>query len=213
MTHLRSTISFLALMALFLIVAACARNPVTGQQQLMLISEEQELAMGQQTKASAIQQYGIYDDRSLQEYIQQKGQAMAAVSHRPNLNWEFRVMDSPVVNAFAAPGGFIFFTRGIMAHFNNEAQFMGVLGHEIGHVTARHSASQLSKQMAAQVGLVAGMIISPELAQMGDILGQGAQTYFSSSAAMTKASLTSLAWNIPPAWAMTRKKWPLSSIP
>ncbi len=166
------------LFGILLIVSACARNPVTGKQELMLISEEQEIAMGEQSKAGAIAQYGIYDDGPLQAYFSEKGMAMAKISHRPTLEWEFYIMDSPVVNAFAAPGGFIFFTRGILAHFNNEAQFMGVLGHEIGHVTARHSASQMSKQLATQVGLVAGMVISPELAQMGDLLGQGAQLLF-----------------------------------
>jgi len=163
---------------ILLLVAACARNPVTGKQEFMLVSEDQEVAMGQQSKASAIAQYGIYDNEQLQQYLREKGQAIARISHRPNLNWEFYVMDSPVVNAFAAPGGFVFFTRGILAHFNNEAQLMGVMGHEIGHVTARHSAGQLSKQQLTQLGMVAGMVISPELAQMGDMLGQSAQLLF-----------------------------------
>ncbi len=179
MKGLTSLRSYSVLMAFALLMAtSCARNPVTGKQEIMLVSEEQEIAMGQQSKASAIAQYGIYDNEQLQQYLREKGQAIARISHRPNLNWEFYVMDSPVVNAFAAPGGFVFFTRGILAHFNNEAQLMGVMGHEIGHVTARHSAGQLSKQQLTQIGLVAGMVISPELAQMGDMLGQGAQLLF-----------------------------------
>lgn len=98
---------------------------------------------------------------------------MAAISHRKDLKYQFKIVDSPVVNAFAVPGGYVYFTRGIMAHFNNEAEFAGVLGHEIGHVTARHSAKQYSKSMLAQVGLIAGMIVSPEFAQYADVAQQG----------------------------------------
>ena len=103
---------------------------------------------------------------------------MARISHRSDLNYEFKIVDSPVVNAFAVPGGFVYFTRGIMAHFNNEAEFAGVLGHEIGHITARHSARQYSKQMIAQVGLVAGLVVAPELAQYADIAQQGLSLLF-----------------------------------
>ena len=98
---------------------------------------------------------------------------MAAVSHRKNLKYEFKIVDSPVVNAFAVPGGYVYFTRGIMAHFNNEAEFAGVLGHEIGHITARHSAKQYSNAMLAQIGLVAGAALSPEFAQFADIAQSG----------------------------------------
>jgi predicted Zn-dependent protease len=103
---------------------------------------------------------------------------MAAISERPNLPWTFRLVDSEVVNAFAVPGGFVYFTRGIMAHFNNEAQFAGVLGHEIGHVTARHTVAQQSKQQVAQIGLLGGMILSPEIASQGEVLMQGMQLLF-----------------------------------
>lgn len=129
--------------------------------------------MGQQSDPSIVAQFGLYDDDELQAFIAAKGMEMAAISHRPNLPWSFKVVDSPVVNAFAVPGGFIYFTRGIMAHFNNEAQFAGVLGHEIGHVTARHSVKQQSQALLAQIGLVAGMIAVPELAQYGDVASQG----------------------------------------
>lgn len=129
--------------------------------------------MGAQSDPAVLAQFGLYEDKALQQFIQQKGQAMAAVSHRPNLKYEFKVVDSPVINAFALPGGYVYFTRGIMAHFNNEAQFAGVLGHEIGHVTARHSVQQQSKSTLAQLGLITGMIISPEIAQVGNELSQG----------------------------------------
>lgn len=100
---------------------------------------------------------------------------MAAVSHRPKLDYHFKVVDSPVINAFAVPGGYVYFTRGIMAHFNNEAEFAGVLGHEIGHVTARHSVIQQRNQMLGQIGMIAGMVLVPELANFAEPLSQGMQ--------------------------------------
>ncbi len=103
---------------------------------------------------------------------------MGKISHRPNLDYQFRVLDSPVVNAFAVPGGYIYFTRGILAHFNNEAEFAGVLGHEIGHVTARHSASQQSKAILAQAGLIVGMVISEDFMDYAGIAQQGLQLLF-----------------------------------
>ncbi|WP_420844118.1 M48 family metalloprotease [Hymenobacter busanensis] len=122
--------------AALLIAASCATNPVTGKREVMLVSEGQELAMGQQSDPAVTAQFGLYPDQKLQNFINEKGKQMGAVSHRPELAYNFRVVDSPIINAFAIPGGYVYFTRGIMAHFNNEAQFAGVLGHEIGHVTA-----------------------------------------------------------------------------
>src|SRR5688572_195140 len=158
-------ISFLFLTAYLL--PSCATNPVTGKRQVALISEEQEIAMGIDADPQIVAQFGLYEDANLQAFINQKGKEMAAVSHRPELNYTFRIVDSDVLNAFAVPGGFVYFTRGIMAHFNNEAEFAGVLGHEIGHITARHSVSQQSKAILGQIGLIGAMVISPELAQFG----------------------------------------------
>ena len=166
--------SFLAIL-LFL---GCAKNPVTGKKDLMLLSESQEVAMGQEADPDIVRYFGLYDDKQLQQFIKEKGQKMAAVSHRKNLKYEFKIVDSPVVNAFAVPGGYVYFTRGIMAHFNNEAEFAGVLGHEIGHITARHSAKQYSNAMVAQLGLVAGVLISPEFAQFADVAQQGVGLLF-----------------------------------
>ncbi len=92
--------------------------------------------MGKEADPQIVAQFGLYNDSSLQRFIRAKGQEMAAISHRPNLEYEFKVLDSDVINAFATPGGFVYFTRGILAHFNSEADFAGVLGHEIGHITA-----------------------------------------------------------------------------
>jgi predicted Zn-dependent protease len=116
---------------------ACARNPVTGKREISLMSTEQEIAIGKESHPSVVATMGLYDDKKLTGFINEKGKAMAKISHRPDLPYQFYIVDSPVVNAFAVPGGYVYFTRGIMAHFNNEAEFAGVLGHEIGHITAK----------------------------------------------------------------------------
>ena len=98
---------------------------------------------------------------------------MAAISHRPGLDYQFRIVDSDVINAFAVPGGYVYFTRGIMAHFNNEAEFAGVLGHEIGHIAARHSVEQQRNSILGQIGIIAGILIDPDLAQFAETASQG----------------------------------------
>ncbi|MBF9237248.1 M48 family metalloprotease [Hymenobacter sp. BT683] len=164
--------------AAVLLLSGCATNPVTGKKQISLVSEGQEVAMGAQSDPAVTAQFGLYPDAKIQKFIDEKGQKMAAVSHRPTLKYQFKVVDSPVINAFAVPGGYVYFTRGIMAHFNNEAQFAGVLGHEIGHVTARHSAQQQTKAILGQVGLMGAMIASPQVAQFGEQAMQGMQLLF-----------------------------------
>ena len=173
----RTFLSFFLSLALLFVVPSCSTNPVTGKRQLA-ISEQQELQMGASYDPQVVAQYGLYPDDELQRFITQKGNEMAAISHRPNLPWSFKVVDSPVVNAFAVPGGYVYFTRGIMAHFNNEAQFAGVLGHEIGDVTARHTANQIAKQQAFQGALIGGMILSPEVAQNAQLASQGLGVLF-----------------------------------
>ena len=156
-----------------LLFNSCATNPVTGKRQVVLMSEEQEIAMGREADPQIIAQYGLYEDKALQDFITQKGKAMGAISHRPNLDYQFRIVDSDVINAFAVPGGYVYFTRGIMAHFNNEAEFAGVLGHEIGHIAARHSVEQQRNQILGQIGLIAGIVIAPDLAQFAEAASQG----------------------------------------
>jgi predicted Zn-dependent protease len=176
-TTFRLALPVLALLLTFLI-STCATNPVTGKREISFISEESEIEMGKSYDPQVVAEFGLYDDKELQSYIREKGNAMAAISERPNLPWTFRLVDSEVVNAFAVPGGFVYFTRGIMAHFNNEAQFAGVLGHEIGHVTARHTVAQQSKQQLLGGAAMVGMILSPELASQGQSLMQGMQLLF-----------------------------------
>jgi predicted Zn-dependent protease len=164
--------------SLFLVLAvcsACAVNPVTGKKQLVFMSEAQEIAMGKEADPDIVAFFGLYDDPELQQFITEKGLEMAAISHRPKLAYEFKIVDSPVINAFAVPGGYVYFTRGIMAHFNNEAEFAGVLGHELGHITARHSVIQQRNQMLGQIGIIAGVILVPEIGQFIEPLSQGVQ--------------------------------------
>jgi predicted Zn-dependent protease len=166
------------LLALVLLVAGCAVNPVTGQRQLALISEAQEIEMGRQVAEDAARQMGLVDDPALQAYVERLGLAMARASERPNLPWSFRVVDDPTPNAFAAPGGYIFVTRGLLSLMRNEAELMSVLGHEIGHVTARHSVTMLSRAQLAQIGLGIGSVLSPTIARLGDVAGAGLSLLF-----------------------------------
>ena len=156
-----------------LLALACATNPATGSRELMLVSESQEIAMGQQTFRASIQNYGLVQDSALQAYVSAIGLRMAAESERPQLPWAFAVLDDPVINAFAAPGGFVMVTRGLLTHMANEAELASVLGHEIGHVTARHTAQALTRQQIAQVGLVGASIVKPELGSVIQAAGQG----------------------------------------
>lgn len=142
------------------------------------MSEGQEMALGAQSDPAIIAQYGLYQDDKLQAFINEKGSEMGVLSHKPDLEYKFRILDSPVVNAFAVPGGYIYFTRGIMAHFNNEAEFAGVLGHEIGHITARHSAKQYTAQMLGQVGLIIGVVASEDFAQFANEASQALSLLF-----------------------------------
>lgn len=153
-----------------LTLTACPVNPATGERQLMLISEAQEIEMGREGAQQVAAAYGLYENPDLQEYVSQIGLELAANSEKPDLPWSFQIIDDVVVNAFALPGGFIFVTRGILAHFNSEAELAGVLGHEIGHVTARHSAEQISRAQAAQLGFGVGYIFLPEIAAYGDVI-------------------------------------------
>ncbi len=173
-TTLRTRLGAVAL----LLATGCAVNPVTGKKEVILVSEGQEAAMGAQSDPAVTAQFGLYPDAKIQKFIDEKGQKMAAISHRPGLKYQFRVVDSPVINAFAVPGGYVYFTRGIMAYFNNEAQFAGVLGHEIGHITARHSARQQTKAIIGQVGVMGAMILSPRVAEFGEQAMQGMQLLF-----------------------------------
>jgi predicted Zn-dependent protease len=147
------------------VVTRCSVNPATGRRELVLVSESQEIAMGRQYDQQVTAEMGVYPDTALGRYVEALGRKLAAVSERPQLDWSFRLVDDPAVNAFALPGGYIYVTRGLLAHMTSEAQLAGVLGHEIGHVTARHSVVQMTQQQLTQVGLAVGVALKPELAR------------------------------------------------
>ena len=154
-------------------LAACAVNPATGKRQFSLVSKDDEVAMGQEEAQKVAASMPILQNQPVQDMVKRVGMEMAKVSERPELPWTFTVLDDPVVNAFALPGGPIFITRGIITHMNSEAELASVLGHEIGHVTARHSASQMSKQQLMSMGLGVASVVSPTAAQYAGVAEQG----------------------------------------
>jgi predicted Zn-dependent protease len=178
---LRRHLAFVPLTVLAAGLAAgtsCARNPVTGKNELSLVSESQEIELGKQSAAQVQQSIGFYDDPAVQAYVSEIGLRMAKASERPELPWEFHVVNDASVNAFALPGGFIYVTRGLMTSINDEAELATVLGHEIGHVTNRHSVQQISKQQVAQLGLGVGSILSSDIAKAAGLASQGLGVLF-----------------------------------
>lgn len=153
--------------------SGCATNPVSGKQDFVLMSEAQEINLGKQAHKQIMKQYQPYNDPALQSYVEGLVEDLSKKSHRENLVFHVTVLDSPQVNAFALPGGYVYITRGIMAYMNSEAELAGVLGHEIGHVTARHgvrqqSAGTVAGILGAGVGILTG---SKEAAQAANIGG------------------------------------------
>jgi len=155
----------LILLAICLLAAgvySCAVNPVTGRSELAIVSfsEDEESALGAQAYVPAVQQQGgFYRDPELEAYVQEVGMRIARVSHRPNLNYRYRVLNSSVPNAFALPGGYIVINRGLLVGLSNEAEMAAVLGHETGHVTAKHSLAAYQRAIAGNV-LLSGVAIA-----------------------------------------------------
>lgn len=155
------------------LVSACAVHPVTLEKEFMIISEEKEISIGERSDPVIVQQYGLYEEPALQDYVNEIGQKLVRVCSRKNIDYHFKLLDSDDANAFALPGGYIYVTRGILALMNNEAELAGVLGHEIGHVVGRDSANMISQQTWFQIVAIAGMAASPstrELAMAGNML-------------------------------------------
>ena len=160
-----------------LTLAGCAVNPVTGKKDLVMMSEEQEVSLGRSSHQQVMKEYPRYNDERLQKYVNDLGQALAKRSHRSHLKFTFTVVDSPQINAFALPGGYIYVTRGIMAYMNSEAELAGVLGHEIGHVTARHGVRQQSAQTLT--GLLGAVVSIGTKGQYNDVIGTASQAFVS----------------------------------
>ncbi|MEN8115506.1 MAG: M48 family metalloprotease [Bacteroidota bacterium] len=178
MKSIKPLTTFILTVSIILLIPSCAVNPVTGKKQLMFMSEAQEVSLGAQYDPSVVATFGIYKNEALLGLITKNGAEMGKISHRPHLQYHFKILDSPVINAFAVPGGYIYLTRGILAQFNNEAELMGVLAHEMGHITARHTAQQQTRQQIGQILLVGGMIASKEFANYVEYAMQGMQLLF-----------------------------------
>ena len=176
--------------ALALVVSACAqtRNPATGKQEFTTLSPQEERSIGAREHPKIVKAFGgAYDDPELAAYVNRIGQKLAKQSELPNIKWTFTLLDSPVVNAFALPGGYIYVTRGLTALANDEAELASVLGHEIGHVTARHSAQRQTNQTVAGVAAAAATIgavllgADPSLARgIGDVANTAGAGYVAS---------------------------------
>jgi predicted Zn-dependent protease len=169
----RTLFSAALAVAAFTSLTACATNPATGKREFSLVSQDDEVAIGQEEAQKVVASMTVLQHQPVQDMVKRVGMEMAKTSERPTLPWSFTVLDDPVVNAFALPGGPIFITRGILTHMNSEAELASVLGHEIGHVTARHSASQMTKQQVASLGLGVASVISPTAAQYAGVAQQG----------------------------------------
>ncbi len=151
----------------------CAMNPVTGQSQLMLVSEQQEIQIDRQNGPHQFSSdYGPCQDPTLNGYLSRVGLDVARTSHRPAMPYSFRGVNANYVNAYAFPGGSIAATRGILVELNNEAELAGLLGHEIGHVNARHTAQRMSQSMLiGALGAGVGLALGSENEELGAVAG------------------------------------------
>jgi len=156
------------LMMIVLILSACGINPVNRKREFNIINEEREISLGRNASYSISQQFGVYNNTELEHYVNEVGQRLVSVSDRNSIPYEFHVVDIPVLNAFALPGGYVYITRGLLAELDNEAQLASVLGHEIGHVCARHSASQLSEALGYQL-LTLAALATPGTREMAPV--------------------------------------------
>lgn len=170
MTTRRWPAAFATALLSTLLLVACGTqvvNPVSGRTERTVMTEEQEIAEGRKEHQQVLAEYGAYANPRLQAYVNEVGQKLARQSHRSALQWTFTVLDSPEVNAFALPGGYVYITRGIMAYLDSEAELAAVIGHEIGHVTARHGVRQQSTATVAGLGAMLGSILVPGLNNQG----------------------------------------------
>ncbi len=164
---MRNVVLLIALTSALFAGCATVTNPVTGQKELSVMDERSEIAEGRKAHEEVLKEYGAYPNPRLQAYVNEIGQRLARQSHRSNLAWYFTVLDSPEINAFALPGGYVYVTRGLMAHLESEADLAGVIGHEIGHVTARHGAQRATRQQTAGLGVLAATILGAVLESKG----------------------------------------------
>ena len=176
---IKNKIKYISILFILMAVSiSCAINPVTGKRDLMFYSEAAEIDLGRQTDQQVRAMYGVYDDPALNDYVSKVGMQLVPHTHRPHLDYHFAVLDTPVINAFAAPGGYIYVTRGILALFKTEAELATVLGHELGHVNHRHSVKKLSQMLLVQVGLAVGGALSETFKDISGLADVGIQLMF-----------------------------------
>jgi predicted Zn-dependent protease len=163
------TLPYLAILLLLLFSLACAVNPVTKKKEFVLMSEEQEIEYGRKLDPEILKEYGYYDSGALQDYVSRVGQRLAKIADRPDLVFHFKVVNSPILNAFALPGGYVYVTRGLLAYLNSEAELAGVIGHEIGHVNARHAVRQYTQAASYQIASGVLSIFVPQARNLGQL--------------------------------------------
>lgn len=162
-------------LALALLVAGCATNPVTGDAELMLVSEDEEVELGRDGDREVVAQFGLVDDPALQAWVDQLGQGLARVGHRPGVRFTFRVLDHPAVNAFALPGGYVYVTRGLLPYLRDEGALAFVLGHEVGHVTSRHAAQRLTRDQLLGLGIGVASLLGERFDAVSGLASAGAR--------------------------------------
>jgi predicted Zn-dependent protease len=175
MKHPKFCSVLLVSLLMLLQLAGCGTNvvnPVTGREERTVMDENTEVEEGRKAHEQVLTEMGTYDNPRVQAYVNALGQKLAKQSHRSSLKWTFTVVDSPDINAFALPGGYVYVTRGIMAYMDSEADLAGVIGHEIGHVTARHGAQRATRQQNAGIGVLAASVLGAVL-EVGGVRGAG----------------------------------------
>ena len=156
-------------------LSSCAVNPATGAPNMVLMTEKREKEIGAEEHQKVIDSMPLYNDPQLLAYVNEVGQRMAAVSHRPDLEYQFFIIDSPEINAFALPGGYVYVNRGLLTFMNTEAELAAVLGHEIGHITARHAVQQQARTGIANVASTVGGFVTAVATGSGYIGSQISQ--------------------------------------
>jgi predicted Zn-dependent protease len=165
----RSLRALIGVCVIVVFMLSCATNPVTRQPEFVLMSEDQEISIGREMDPKIIQEYGMYNSGHLQQYVETIGKRLANVSDRRGLFFHFKIADTPMVNAFALPGGYVYVTRGLLSYVNSDAELAGVLGHEIGHVTARHAVRQYTKAASYNIATNIASIFVPQINNFGQI--------------------------------------------
>ena len=157
------------LLLILTFIASCAKNPVSGMPDFVTITEQQEVEMGRAYHKEILKNSKVLDNKELTKYYVELGEKIAKSSHRPDLNWKFTIIDDPTFNAFATPGGYVYFYRGLLAHFNSEAELAGVLSHEIAHITARHAVRGMSTAQVTNllIGLAASSVPGGSISNSG----------------------------------------------